>query len=195
MESFNEKIERLIYTLPYNSILAIKDSNLREILLKRYAEEQAHLFQAYPGFEDYFDYEESLEYNYYNIEQSASSLISEYLFSGDKVIYFPITESFKASKKHICAISGNVINPGSYYEQFKAILYNCSQNKSYVSKKIRYITGEDFKIPTDLHEFEELCYYLDHAYELSLEYYYNITSNIRGMSLQRIKYKNQKKSK
>lgn len=183
MESLNEKIERLIYTLPYNSILAIEDNNLREMLLKRYSEEQERLFKTYPGFEDYFDYNQSLEYNYYNIEQYASSQISDYLFPGDKVIYFPITESFRASKKHICAISGNVIKPKNYYEQFKAILYNFSQNKSYVSKKIRYITGEDFKIPTELHEFEELCYY------------YNIACNIRGMSLQRIKYKNQKKSK
>jgi len=184
-----EKINELLFTLPYKDILKITNSNLREILMKRYEEEENKILKSFPGLEDYFDYFKSLEYNYYNLERLYNENISEYLFPNDRVLYYPIVKEYKAQKNHICAISGAIITPGSYYEQFKAFLYDTNTNTSYVSKKIRYQIGADFIVPTSLHEFENFYYFLEHSYELNREDDYNIVTNIRGMSLKRLNRK------
>lgn len=182
-----EEIEKLAFTLTYNQILGIENPNLRDILIKMYEAEASKILASYPGLEDYFDYSKSIEYNYENLEMLYNESISEYLFPKDKVLYYPIVEEFKAKVEHTCAVSGAIITPGSYYEQFKAFLYNTTKNESYVSKKIRYEWGSDFKVPTTLHEFENFYWSLEHAYELNLDESYNIQANIRGMSLQRLK--------
>lgn len=195
MESLNEKIERLVFTLTYNNLLDIEQELLRTICLKRYEEEKENIINMFPSLEDYFDDYRSLEYNYYNLEQIYNESISGHLFPGDQVRYYPIVEEFKAKVKHTCAISGAIINPGSYYEQFKAILNNVSQHKSFVSTKIRYERGSDFRVPASLHEFEDFCYRLERSYDFGLAEEYNIFCNIGGMQLQRIRYKNQKPKK
>lgn len=185
----DKKINELVYTLPYYKIINISDNNLREVILRKYEEEKEKFFKIYFHLQSFFDEEKSLEYNYYNLEQMESESISDYLFPNDKVLYYPIIKELKAKTLHICAISGVKIPVGAYYEQFKAFLYNAKTRTSYVSKKINYEIGADFEIPYTLHEFEDLYYRINNAYELNLDYEHNIFANIRGMSLVRLNRK------
>ena len=169
----------------YDVLAAISNESVREKYLRLYVREFKVLMDSYP--ECSFEYGLSICDNYHMIEETDES-ISEYLFPGDSVRYYPIYKEVVAAKEHTCMISGAKIMPGDEYAIFKVFLYNKTKHISCVSPVITLERGSGFSFPSSLQEFELFCYQVEHSYEMGLEEEYNIASSLNQPLVRKLRH-------
>ncbi len=162
-----------IYDYSYNEICLVP-SPLKEKLL----EEFDNLMYGIP-LKIYSD-SKKLGYMIMENELLEDENVSDYVFPGEKVIYYSNIHLVKAAKEFLCAVSGERFKKGNECLIFKPFLYLPNKNICYATNRIKaYYYYEDF-FPRTLKEFDDFCYKIDHSYELNLEEYYNLSSNIGG---------------
>lgn len=115
-------------------------------------------------------------------------LVSDYVFSGEKVNYYPNIKRVISHIDYTCPVSGVKCIKGVETIIFKPFFFLPDRKASYVLEKaIRaHYYYEDF-FPRSIKEYDDFVYKVEHAYELGLEDYYNFSCNLgRGLNLKKL---------
>ena len=173
-------VDDLVWTLNYWQIIELPN-DLQEQVLKEYNE----IAKKIPT--DMYSKNKSLEELTAEMESYLSLQYGEYLFPGQEVKFYPIFRFGKCGKEFTCAISSSRVLPGDAIVTYKGFIYLPNEKETYVSKTIKALDYYQDVFPTDYKGFENFCYMLDSSYSRDDPYFYEIVTNIKGMTLRKLK--------
>lgn len=165
----NPLIRRTHYLDEYNELLKmINSQNLNAYLLERCSKSIMELEEKFCEINHNFE--------------------STYLFPGHIVLMWSSIKELKALKMHICNFSGALIYPGSYYLSYRLFLENLTTKTAYCLRKpIELEAGYESILPETLAQLDSFAYNLEHAYELGLDEYYTLATNLKTDTVPLIK--------
>lgn len=115
-------------------------------------------------------------YEFY--EKTLCNYTSNYLFPNELVAFYPQIIERKSLKNIVCALSGQIIEKGSYYCTYHPFIEILSSKKVYtIKKKIKTSLEYIDYFPIDLYTYEQWYYKLKNAYfetniENSIDFYH-----------------------
>lgn len=113
-------------------------------------------------------------------EQIDTYEYSDYVFSGEKVIYY-FNPKYRRSKKNFtCPVNGQVYTKGELAFIFKPFIYLPDKKESYTIKEIKASSYEEDFFPNNINSFDEFYYKVENSYTLGLDKYYNFSTCIGG---------------
>lgn len=177
-------IEAVVYDASYDDIMMLSD-DIREPFLLKFIE----LTQQIP-LEIYSKKKKVIEM-IYEQEQLEESLISQYVFPGEKVHYYPNIRFRRSSKEFICAVSGVRFKKGKECIVFKPFFYLPTKRESYIlDKPIKADCYFHDFFPKTLQDYDYFLSRLEHSYISGDEEYSNFYSNIKeNTMLRKLKHK------
>ncbi len=161
----------------YYEISAISDANLRDYLITLYQLEMEALCYDNPHM---IDFSLSIEQMNEKLFEEELKNTSSLLFPGDYIKFYPIIGTPLAKKNYICLYSGGIINSGTRYLTFKALLDNKTTKEKYITQNLNFELCTDISLPENILQFEYLYHLIDNAYNSSREEYYNFFTNNGG---------------
>lgn len=182
-----------LYEMSLNEILDIKDSEIRIKTIYWFYSEVVKLntgfAKSFGLLDEYLDilngdlsgyYPESIMSLARMIEEEEYKNTSNYFKEGHVLRIWPSIKVVKARKYHLCTFSGAIISPGSEHLVYKLFIKDYTDKSKYcLAKPLRAEIGYEDKFPTTLMELDDFEYKLSHAYELGLEDFYNISTNLK----------------
>lgn len=194
--------EENIYTTSFLSILNSQDSSIRTMAIEEFIKYVQSIKDIPLVKRGYIDIGNSIEVvDAYNkklltsesfigenlsidemerrISTEGMCLESQYLFPGHLVIVYPTIKIIKSRKTHLCSFSGARISPGSEHLFYKLFIEDLTDSSVYyLENTLRAEIGYEDNFPTTIQQLDDFAYKLSHAYELDLDEYYNIVTNI-----------------
>lgn len=180
-----QNIDDLVWTLNYWQIIELPE-DLREQVLKEYNEIMKRIS------DDVYSEYKTLEEMAFEMDSYTFSQQGEYLFPGREVKFYPIFHFGNCGKEFTCAISSSHVPVGDAIVTYKGFIYLPKEKEAYVSKSIKALDYYRDTFPTDFKGFENFCYMLDTSYSRNDSYFYDIDTNIHGMTLRKLEKKRKK---
>lgn len=162
-----------IYSLSYDDIVNSISPNKKDLLI----EFRNNL--KYINDEVYSDFKK-LGDMILESEQLDTYQYSDYVFSGEKVIYY-FNPKYRRSKKNFtCPVNGQVYTKGELAFIFKPFIYLPDKKEVYTIKEIKASSYEDDFFPDNINSFDDFYYKIENSYTLGLDKYYNFSTCIGG---------------
>lgn len=170
-----------IYELSYNDILSLP-KNIKDVYLNEFL----NLVKDVP--KSIYNASRKLGHMLELAELEKESLISDYVFPGREIIYYPNVRRVVSKCSYTCPVSGMICSKGTETVLYKPFIYIPKENLSYVLEKaIRaHYYHEDF-FPRTIKEFDDFMYKIEHSYELNLETYYSFYTMVGDLKLRKLK--------
>lgn len=109
---------------------------------------------------------------------------SNYIFSGERLIYYPNIKFRTVFKPFLCPVSSQTVSRGEEGLVWDPLFWLPDKKSVYVlSKAIRaHYCYADF-FPSDVTSLDDFWFRVNNAYELGLDDYYNFSCNVGSLSL------------
>lgn len=177
------------YTLTPKEIMDIEDVNTRNLFYTKYILSLNELKLT--------DDELKYAYNNKSIEQIHNMLLEEEyenynnnsnIFPNYNIYFYPRIKMQKSKIKRICHFSGGIIKPGSYYYEYRPLIWNKTSKETYVlGKTITCELNYGDLLPKTITEFEQMSDKIENAFDNNDDEWYNFNCNYGNNELSLVK--------
>lgn len=173
-------MDDVIYGMSYNDILKMPEGE-RQLYLMSFEKLISELPDSV--YSDYKTVGEMI----CEAEMVEDESISNYIFSGQHLIYYPNIKFRKVAKPFTCPVSGEIVGKGNEALIWKPLFWLPDVRETYVlSKSVRaHYYYSDF-FPTSVCGLDDFWCKLNHSYDYGLDEHYNFISNVGGLKLKKL---------
>lgn len=169
-----------IYELSYNEINEMPN-NIKKELLEKFKT----IMQSIP--DEIYRSDKKLYEMIYEAELLEEEKISDYIFSGEKVIYYKNEIYRKSMSSFTSAVTGYNFPRGTSAFIWKPFMYLPEKKEVYTIKPIKVLETESDFFPTNIKGFDDFCYKVKNSYDLGLDEYYNFLMNTGGIQIKKLR--------
>lgn len=163
------------YNYTIEDIKNIPDLALQKAILEKIKED----FPSKSLFEKFYEDDMTILELAESIEKYYQENTSNYFAPGDLVFFYPIFEERKSMNLKTSDLSGGYIYPNTSYYIYYFLLWNKSQETTYIlNKKLNLCLDELDLMPFDLKSFEYFEQCLAQAYSNGDEEFYNYSAEL-----------------